>query len=331
MQDSIIHNSNWENFGEVVVPQTSPENFIPIGMKRENVKESYRKVSPATLMHYQDSVTKAKEDSIVWVRNDSIARERSDFGLVLKDPYYIEETEQGYIPSSSGDKANIDSMSWVYALFVLMFCLVAFKSHSTPKYIRQLWRNLTDTRVRHNVFNTTVRESSFMFILNAVWVICFGVILWGWVRARIPGAVNENGLFPLYGVGLCIAVATVYKLTMQLGYLISGNVFTDSRTTKDWVESDNSACALEGYILFPLAILSLIYTEHGNLLGIIGLGVVIVGKLLFIYKGLRIFLSHFASFLLFLYYLCSLEIIPLCLAIVGAVDLCKTILYTQGF
>ena len=50
-------------------------------------------------------------------------------------------------------------------------------------------------------------------------------------------------------------------------------------------------------------------------------GVFLVAKMLFIFKGARIFLHGFSSIMLFFYYLCSLEIVPLVLVYIGVKQL----------
>ncbi|MDE6338919.1 MAG: DUF4271 domain-containing protein [Muribaculaceae bacterium] len=57
-----------------------------------------------------------------------------------------------------------------------------------------------------------------------------------------------------------------------------------------------------------------------------GGGIIGIGKIVFIYKGFRIFFQQLRSWLLFLCYLCSLEIVPLILAYLLAYQICVNLL-----
>lgn len=264
----------------------------------------------------RDSIAKAREDSIVRSVNDSLARVKSGYGLILEDPYYM--ASQKEFRQETSHISGAGGASWLYAVMALLFCLICYKSKGNPRYFRHLLLNLNEVKLRHNMFDSTVRESSYLFILNMVWVICAGILLWS-VMPEFEGMEAVLLKTPLLvGVGICVGVALVYKVLMLMNYLVAGNVFTDYRTAKEWIKGANSENGLEALFLFPLALLSLIYPEWNMRIMWISVGVIGVGKILFIFKGFRIFVNRFSSFLLFLYYLCILEIIPIILAICGA-------------
>lgn len=319
MNDSIGNIGKWEQVGEVIVPQQQ-ESLVPVGMKVEKTQKPVVQKVWQINVPAIDSVAKAREDSITWAVNDSLAHIQNGYGMVLEDPYYVKDTGSFHV--SNGSSAFSGGMSWIFALLGILFCLICFKSRNNSKYFRQLWRDLRETRIRHNMFDNTVRESSFMVILNVLWIVCAGILLWEGVdiyyieKLRMAPPVGE-----LMGVGVCIGVAAVYLGLVQLAYWITGNVFSDAKTTKEWLRGANSATALEAIALFPPALVALCYPESS--LTVVEIGAILfgIGKLLFIYKGFRIFFSQIASLLLFLYYFCSLEIIPLILAFVGAVNL----------
>ena len=75
-------------------------------------------------------------------------------------------------------------------------------------------------------------------------------------------------------------------------------------------------------MLFPLSLVALNYPKWDVPVLLIAAGVFVIGKIVFLYKGFRIFFTQISSWLLFLYYLCSLEIVPLILTYLGAVTLC---------
>ena len=168
------------------------------------------------------------------------------------------------------------------------------------------------------MFDATVKESSFTFILNANWVVCSGILLWIGMKYWFSVLHQPLSIGVLEGVGICVGLMLSYKLLLLLCYIISGNVFSDYRTTKEWVAGANSENSLESLLLFPLALLGLCYPASIQGVVWVGLGVIGIGKILLIFKGFRIFVKQFSSFLLFLYYLCTMEVIPIILVLIGA-------------
>lgn len=105
-----------------------------------------------------------------------------------------------------------------------------------------------------------------------------------------------------------------------------GNVFSDRQLTRLWVKGATALMGLQSFMFFPLALLSLCYAEWGGIILILAGIVFVFGKIQFIYKGFRIFFNQMSSWLLFLYYLCSLEIVPLILAYLAALQICSMLL-----
>ncbi len=324
MQDSIQHNAaaqGWQTVDEIVVPSQSAEQLVPVGMKSQSVKKSAGFRKPAAVV---DSAAKAREDSIIRAVNDSLAHEKSGFGIVLQAPY----REQVAVSSSEQSGAG-DGLSWVFAVLAVLFCAVCLKFRNTPRYIRTLVADMKDVRTRHNMFDNTVRETSFLIILIVAWICCSGILLWQLQRLTVPDA-GFNSLSiadrPLPGIGICAGVAAVYVVFMLLAYEITGNVFSDRKMTRIWVKGASATMGLQVFLFFPFALLTLCYPEWNRTILILAGFVFIIGKIQFIYKGFRIFFNQISSWLLFLYYLCSLEIVPLILAYLAALQVCAKLL-----
>lgn len=321
MQDSIGNTvGNWEQVGEVIVPRQTQESLVPVEMTQQKVSKPVNPQLWQLRNAGVDSVAKAREDSIVRAVNDSLAHIQSGYGIVLEDPYYVAQSESYAASNVKGVSGG--GLSWVFVLLGILFCLVCFKSRNNSKYFKQLLRDLNETRLRHNMFDNTVRESSFMAILNLLWMASAGVLLWAGVKLFFAYRLDSvPSVSPMIGIFTCMGVAFVYEILMLGAYWITGNIFSDSATTKEWIKGANAATALESLALFPLALVALCYPDGSLVVVEIGGVLFIIGKLLFIYKGFRIFLSQISSLLLFLYYFCSLEVIPLIFVFAGAVKL----------
>ena len=87
--------------------------------------------------------------------------------------------------------------------------------------------------------------------------------------------------------------------------------FSDKIGSRLWIDGFKASQAFLGLLLLPVLVLLMLYPAHGKLL--IGAAVLLylVGRLIFIYKGFRIFYSNLTSIVYFILYLCAVEIVPL--------------------
>lgn len=330
MQDTIAKSGNvWQSEGEIVVPKHVSEPVLPRGFHAPGpVKASAAKVP--TGKSGQDSLAKARTDSMIIARNDSLAHEHSGFGIVLTAPYDTRTAtatmRQDALSESEPPQIKGHGLSWIFAALALLFCAVCLKFKNNPRYIRTLLADLRDVRTRHNLFDDTVKETSFLFLLNATWICSAGVLLWELVRLRAGNPVLNSLTVPdrpLPGIGMCVAVVAIYVVLLILAYYIVGNVFTDSKLTRMWVKGASASFGLQAFLFFPLSLLVLCYPSWSAIILLVAAATLLIGKILFIYKGFRIFFSQMSSWLLFLYYLCSLEIVPLILTYLAALAACS--------
>lgn len=319
MPDSIsTYGNGWQTIDEIVVPSQPVEQLVPAGMQSVSPKKAVPLWKPVRVV--ADSAAKAREDSIVRAVNDSLAREKSGYGIVLQAPYRSQVAD----PSSSPDSYG-DGLSWVFAALTVLFCVVCLKLRNTPRYIGTLVSDMKDMRTRHNMFDNTVRETSFLIILIIGWICCVGILLWQSLCLTTPSRPEDSlavSVRPLGGIGLCAGVVAVYVIFMLLAYEVTGNVFSDRKLTRIWVKGASAAMGLQTFVFFPLALLSLCYPEWSRVILILAATVFVIGKIQFIFKGFRIFFNQISSWLLFLYYLCSLEIVPLILVYFVALQVC---------
>ncbi len=221
------------------------------------------------------------------------------------------------------------SVSWLTGGLLLCFVVVAIRFKNNGKYLVSLWRDITQVRERRNIFDETVRETSFMVLLNIMWVAVAAVLLGALLLLPdAPGAERfaflsqlphplPRTLTAITLKGALPAVA-LYTLVMYAGYWTVGNVFSDSIHTRMWIRGYSATNGLESMFLFIIALLTICYPACVTEL-LLAAGILFVtGKILFFYKGFRIFFSQGSSWVLFLYYLCSLEIVPLVILYVSA-------------
>ncbi|MDE7412629.1 MAG: DUF4271 domain-containing protein [Muribaculaceae bacterium] len=240
------------------------------------------------------------------------------YGMVIESPVIRDEKPAQENP--------YDALSWVWLFLAALFCAVALKFKNNAHYIRAVVSDLTVVRVRHNAFDDTVRETSFLVLLNVLWIVSCGVLLWKVVM--ITTGNNPFGSFgipdrPAEGIGICTLMVGIYDLVMFSAYWIIGFVFSDRDHARMWVKGAGASQGLEAMLLLPIAALTISYAPWSEILLEIAAGLFILGKIIFIYKGFRIFFTQISSWMLFLYYLCSVEIVPLILTYLATLQLCS--------
>lgn len=345
-QDSIRTTTVWESENDIIVPVTKEEVVHENSKPAKSVHKEQQVHKPA--VHAQHGVPKflafpyvdaaetpsdaaaagvlptdslatdsVSVDSVAVVPGESLG------GILLVDPaakYTKPHPAPRHFAWGGG-------LSWIYLALTVLFCAVAFKFKGSAKYMKALYKDLVDTRVRPNVFDETVRETSLLVLLNMLWVVCAGVLLWALIRTSIPYIPSYSLSIsdkPGPGIGICIAVMAAYTAILLIAYWVVGTVFSDRSETRLWLKGAVSANGLETFILFPCALLTLTCPFWSIPLLIAAGCVFLFGKFVFLYKGFRIFFNEISSWLLFLYYLCSLEIVPLILTYVVAVAICSS-------
>lgn len=204
-------------------------------------------------------------------------------------------------------------MSWLLGGIMVLLVVICFRYSRNTRYFYALVDDLTEVRVRHNAFDDTVRETSFLLLLNLIWSVCGGVMLYVLISYGSGEAAAFGSVRMVQGSALCAAVVVGYTLTMTMLYFMVGNVFSDSGKTNLWIKGYLASQGLDSIVMVPSAILSLVLPESAVAMLIVAGIAFIATKIVFIFKGFRIFFNQSASWVLFLYYLCSLEIVPLIL------------------
>ena len=168
------------------------------------------------------------------------------------------------------------------------------------------------TRRRENLFEDhTVNETSILAALIANTCIVEGFIIYFAVQLLRPELAPSlrDSVF-LHIASFC-ALAAGFYTTQWLVYKVLGYTFSDKEGTRLWLDGFKSSQSLLGLVLLPVLVLLLVYTAHGKMLLYIAALLYLVVRLIFIYKGFRIFYSNLSSVLYFILYLCAVEIAPL--------------------
>ncbi len=201
--------------------------------------------------------------------------------------------------------------SWLLFAVLMVVGVVFARYKSNVRYIKMMFNDLTNTRARGNAFDDTAKETSFMFMLNVLCAITMGLVLFVAVTS-FNGIAVTAATFAA-SAWVCIAAVAAYCLVMPAVYWIVATVFSDTAHARIWVRGFLASQALLGLTMLLPALVALFYPNAARGLSISALALLAVIKLIFISKSYRIFFARVSSWVHFLYYLCTLEILPLVL------------------
>lgn len=243
----------------------------------------------------------------------------------IADTITMAETHTGIvlIPSKRGYDADHRPLtpfnnSWILLIMLVLFIVVSLRYKNNFRYLKTVFSNLTEARSRHNMFDDTVHETFFLFLLNIVCTVCCGILLFSALSLSQPQSVITT---PLPLALACIAASAIYYLFQYSAFWICGNIFSDREHTLLWLKGFSLCQGLLGIVLFPVTICAIIFLEYIKIILITAAILFLIARILFICKGLRIFFTQFSSWTLFLYYLCNLEIVPFILTFGLAIKL----------
>ena len=237
------------------------------------------------------------------VSKDSVAADVGrEYGLVLSVPENRESA-----PLREGGALGT---SFILSGLFLLALVIALRFHDNMKHIVAIVHDLMSTRVRQNAFDDTVRETSLLVLLNVLWCACAGITCY-WVYVNSAGGIGAgNAATGMLGG---MAMAGAYSLFLYISYWTVGWVFSDVGHSELWVKGYAASQALMAPAFFIIALLAMCCPHQAGIVGVFALIIFILGKLAFILKGYMIFFNQISSWVLFLCYLCSLEIVPLIL------------------
>ncbi|MCH5230467.1 MAG: DUF4271 domain-containing protein [Muribaculaceae bacterium] len=252
-------------------------------------------------MALNDSISTVSQ--AVFETFDTIAAPEPVYGLLLTPP---PPPERAPLRSDNGN-----GISFILTGLFLLFLIIALRFRNNIKYALTIFRNLIETRTRQNVFDDTVRETSLIVMLNILWCGCAGIIGYCFLRFFL----TSGDPLPISAIGMLwgMVVAAGYSIFMWWSYAAVGWVFSDRSHAELWVKGFSASQALMAPAFFILALVGICLPQTAPGVASLALLVFILAKLVFIWKGYRIFFYQFSSWVLFLCYLCSLEIIPLIL------------------
>ena len=241
--------------------------------------------------------------------SDSI--QADSLSLIAEPVYGIILTPPEPPPAATYRETENNQVSFILCGMFILFLIIALRFRNNVKYAVTMFRNLIETRTRQNIFDDTVRETSLIVLLNILWCVCAGII--GYSVMELSFSHHSHPETWVIGMLWGMVMALAYSLFMWGCYASVGRIFGDNNQAVLWVKGFWASQALTTPAFFLMALLAISRPDFAFGAGMVAAFVFIIAKLVFIWKGFRIFFNQFSSWVLFLCYLCSLEIVPLIL------------------
>ena len=198
------------------------------------------------------------------------------------------------------------------ALLLTGLLAVALSYHTGYKYIENFFHHMFSTRRRENLFEDhTVNETTILFALIANPCITEGFLIYFAIQQLVPAFATslQASVFP--HVATYCGLAAGFYIAQWMVYKVLGYTFSDKVGSKLWLDGFKASQSFLGLLLLPVLVLVMLYPAHGKLLLGIAATLYLIARLIFIYKGFRIFYGNLSSILYFILYLCAVEIVPL--------------------
>jgi len=215
---------------------------------------------------------------------------------------------EGILPEQRTLLPGYDSGVLCLLIGVFMILAANFRHYST--FVKNFSYDLWSVRRTDNTFTVrTVSETGIQASIVLVACLCEGII----INAALTAAGLSTPLSTFPEIASLTVLALLYYLWQLMAYRIVGYVFADKLTARQWLKGFNASCALLGMMLVVPAIVVLFNPGLTSLVAGLGILCYLVARLIFIFKGFRLFYDNFGSLIYFILYLCTLETVPLVL------------------
>lgn len=217
--------------------------------------------------------------------------------------------------------SNIQQEVWFVPLMLILFWGFGMVLTSRFSYIIQATREFFYPKNRSNVFSDRITDE-FGF-KSALTVLSFSTItlFCQFVRTDLFHYQDQHFLHSLWIILLLFVGFVTFKL-LVIHYICT--IFYDKSTFRVVRHSYATICFAFCMALFPVVLLAS-FTNHTVAVYAlwIGCGFCAITALLYIYKIVSIFFSGLTSIFYLILYLCTLEILPTVVLVIGLMDWVK--------
>lgn len=297
------HHGQTENFADISLPGPSADE----AMVRELISAHTSPVSKAKKQTAAPATHQDTSTSPDTIEARALPAKAPRTAITLQAP-----DSAARVITADHRQNDDNTASWVITGMLILFLLVAFRMRRNLRYLKSMLRETVNSRTRQNMFADTARETTFAILLNLLCMACCGLLLAQGAELWRTGQAPPAGHFP-DGLWTCTGLSCGFHLLQWLTYSVIGHTFTTRAGANLWLQGFRAGSGLLGLALFPLSMAGVFYPQGIHWVLTAAMSLYFLSRLLFIFKGIRIFSAHRTYYILFLYYLCSVEAVPLIL------------------
>ena len=215
-----------------------------------------------------------------------------------------------------------DTGSMIMLLLSCLFLITSYRLGNV--YISNLMHNMFSTKGKDDLYaDHTMSDTRIIVALIINTCLMEGLLLFyglAWIDPQLTLALQRSVFLHVF----VLVMAAGLFITLQLFlYRLIGFTFSDDRLTELWVGGFLASQAMLGLLLFPIVVLALVFPTTIKLMLTLSIILYILARIVFIWKGFRIFFNNLSSSIYFILYLCAVEIVPPLLALAGTVYVCS--------
>lgn len=200
--------------------------------------------------------------------------------------------------------------SLVTIVLMVSFFLIAWVISRSRYYLNEQIKEFFHHRQRENLFSQRT-QNELRGQIFLVFQTCFmlGILFFDYTQEYQQQVFNQVSPYKI--LGLSVGICTLYYLIKVGGYTFINNIFFDRRQCQQWTESYMLCTLGTGLALLPLGLLVVYFDLDLPNTAICLICILVVDKMLLIYKCYSIFFSYRLGWVHLFLYFCTLEIIPI--------------------
>lgn len=215
-----------------------------------------------------------------------------------------------------------DTGSMIMFLLSCLFLITSYRLGNV--YISNLMHNMFSIKGKDDLYTDhTMSDTRIIIALIVNTCLMEGLLLFyglSWYNPQLTLALQSSVFLHVFVLFLSAALFITLQLFL---YRLIGFTFSDDRLTELWVGGFLSSQATLGLLLFPIVVITLVFPTTIKLMLTLSIILYILARIVFIWKGFRIFFNNLSSSIYFILYLCAVEIVPPLLALAGTVYVCS--------
>ena len=197
--------------------------------------------------------------------------------------------------------------SLLVSIVVVVFLLFAFTFKKGTKFLGEIFNSVLNVKDRQNLFDdTTVRETQLRAVLLGMTCVSEGFCLFQLLASTRPD------LSISIGVGVCCAASSPGStIRYKNGSIADSDSYSPTRPTPASGSRVSSRSMLSSVSHRRAGTLVDICSAMGKVMLVVAGVIYLASRILFIYKGFKIFYRNILDLFYFIVYFCALEIAPL--------------------